>query len=88
MKWYDYYIRPFGKCHPDFNTTLIGDDARGVKICTRRTTTATNDDSQCSTLILKDKIFNPKENIKISNTVYDGTGLYSFKKKFYPTNVY
>jgi len=35
--WYDHYVRPFGKCHPDFLTTIInGDDARGVKVCTRR----------------------------------------------------
>jgi hypothetical protein len=34
--WYDHYIRPFGKCHPDFDTYLIGDDPRGVKICVRR----------------------------------------------------
>ena len=33
---FDHYIRPFGKCHPDFDTILIGDDPRGVKICKRR----------------------------------------------------
>lgn len=34
--WYDHYIRPFGKCHVDFDTHVIGDDPRGVKVCTRR----------------------------------------------------
>lgn len=34
--WYDHYIRPFGKCHADFDTHVIGDDPRGVKVCIRR----------------------------------------------------
>jgi hypothetical protein len=35
--WYDHYIRPFGKCNPDFfDTILIGNDPRGVKVCTRK----------------------------------------------------
>lgn len=34
--WWDHYVRPFGKCHPDFDTHVIGDDVRGVKVCTRR----------------------------------------------------
>jgi len=34
--WYDHYIRPFGKCHPDFNTVLVGNDPRNVKICVRK----------------------------------------------------
>lgn len=34
--WYDHYIRPFGKCHPDFDTIVIGCDPRGVKVCKRR----------------------------------------------------
>lgn len=35
--WYDHYIRPFGKCNPDFfDTVLIGEDPRGVKVCIRK----------------------------------------------------
>lgn len=35
--WYDHYIRPFGKCNPDFfDTILIGNDPRGVKVCVRK----------------------------------------------------
>lgn len=35
--WYDHYIRPFGKCNPDyFETILIGNDPRGVKVCVRK----------------------------------------------------
>ncbi len=34
--WYDHYVRPFGKCHPDFNTVLLSDDPRGVKVCIRK----------------------------------------------------
>jgi hypothetical protein len=35
--WYDHYIRPFGKCNPDFfDTILIGEDPRGVKVCIRK----------------------------------------------------
>jgi hypothetical protein len=35
--WYDHYIRPFGKCNSDFfDTVLIGNDPRGVKVCTRK----------------------------------------------------
>lgn len=36
--WYDHYIRPFGKCHPDFDTVVLGCDPRGVKVCKRRQT--------------------------------------------------
>lgn len=35
--WYDHYIRPFGKCNEDFfDTILIGNDPRGVKVCVRK----------------------------------------------------
>ncbi len=34
--WYDHYVRPQGKCHPDFDTILLSDDARGVKVCVRK----------------------------------------------------
>jgi hypothetical protein len=35
--WYDHYIRPAGKCNPDFfDTILIGNDPRGVKVCVRK----------------------------------------------------
>jgi hypothetical protein len=34
--WYDHYVRPFGKCHPDFDTILLNGDPRGVKVCVRR----------------------------------------------------
>lgn len=37
--WYDHYVKPFGKCHPDFDTILLNNgvnDPRGVKICVRR----------------------------------------------------
>lgn len=37
--WYDHYVRPTGKCHPDWDTILIGansGDPRGVKVCVRR----------------------------------------------------
>jgi hypothetical protein len=33
--WYDHYIKPFGNCHPNFNTTVIGGEG-GVKVCTRK----------------------------------------------------
>lgn len=34
--WYDHYVRPFGKCHPSFDTILLNDDPRGVKVCVRK----------------------------------------------------
>jgi hypothetical protein len=34
--WYDHYVQPFGKCHPDFNTVVLGNDPRGVKVCMRK----------------------------------------------------
>lgn len=34
--WYDHYVKPFGKCHPSFETHLLSCDPRGVKVCVRR----------------------------------------------------
>lgn len=34
--WHDHYVRPFGKCHPDFDTILLNNDPRGVKVCVRK----------------------------------------------------
>lgn len=41
VPWYDHYVRPQGKCHPDFDTILMTTnhqepDGRGVKVCIRK----------------------------------------------------
>lgn len=34
--WYDHYIKPFGKCHISFDTIVLGNDPRNVKVCVRK----------------------------------------------------
>uniref|UniRef100_A0A6C0JPZ0 Uncharacterized protein n=1 Tax=viral metagenome TaxID=1070528 RepID=A0A6C0JPZ0_9ZZZZ len=33
--WYDHYVKPFGKCHPSFDTILLSGE-KGIKVCKRR----------------------------------------------------
>jgi len=40
---FDHYIKPWGKCHPNYDTTLVGSDPRGVKICTPKQIVYDND---------------------------------------------
>lgn len=35
-RWYDTYLRPFNKCHPDFDTIALDGDPRKLKMCVRR----------------------------------------------------
>lgn len=70
--WYDHYVKASGVCHPDFDTTIVsGNDARGVKVCTRRVP------YKIPTTMSPPNIFFQNKNILEHN----GTGLYNASRK-------